>query len=298
VLMNMRSGAKIVFRQGRFDPADVLRLIEEERVTMWTAIGTMGPLVFAHPDLATRDTSSLTRLSSGGAHLSEHLREQISIHFPQAAMAIGQGYGSSESVGVITSIGGPEFAENPTATGRACLGFEIEIRDDDDNPVPEGVEGEVHVRSAYSMLGYWADPGATEATLKPGRWLAMGDIGRLEDGMLYLNSRARDMIIRSGENIYPVEIEHRLEAHPTVSEAAVLGVDHLDMGQEVKAVVVPAEGTTIDTEQLATWCAEALAAYKVPSRWEIRAEPLPRNATGKIVKGVLTGERELSDHQD
>lgn len=298
VLMNLRAGATIVFRQGRFDPADVLRLIEQEGVTSWTAIGTMGPLVFAHPDLATRDTSTVTRLSSGGAHLSEHMQAQIREHFPQAAMAIGQGYGSSESVGVITSIGGPKFAENPTATGEPCMGFEIEIRDENDRPVPDGVEGEVHVRSAATMLRYWGDPDATAETIKAGRWLAMGDIGRMENGMLYLNSRARDMILRSGENVYPVEIEHRLEAHPSVAEAAVIGVDHPDMGQEVKAVVVPAPGAAFEPEVLAEWCAETLASYKVPAHWEERRDPLPRTATGKVVKGVLTGERELSGHQD
>lgn len=297
ILMQARDGNTIVFREGRFDPADVLRLIEEERVTMWSAIGAMAPMVMAHPDMATRDVSSITRLGSGGAHMSEHLQEQIREHFPQAAASIGQGYGSSESVGVITSIGGQAFRDNPSAAGTACLGFEIEIRDDHDQPVPDGTDGEVHVRSAYTLLRYWGDDEATAATIKPGRWLAMGDVGRLEDGMLYLNSRARDMIIRSGENIYPVEIEHRLEAHPQITEAAVIGVDHVDLGQEVKAIVVPA-GEVFDTDALDAWCRETMAAYKVPTHWERRDEPLPRNASGKVVKGVLTGERTLSDHVD
>ena len=177
------------------------------------------------------------------------------------------------------------------------MGFDIQIRDDNDQPVPDGVEGEVHVRSAYSMLGYWGNPEATAETLKPGRWLAMGDIGRMEDGLLYLNSRARDMIIRSGENIYPVEIEHRLEQHPDVAEAAVVGVDHLDHGQEVKAYVVPA-GEVFDTEALAAWCGEGLASYKVPAHWERRDEPLPRTASGKVVKAAITGDRELSNYDD
>ena len=106
------------------------------------------------------------------------------------------------------------------------------------------------------------------------------------------DSRARDMILRSGENIYPVEIEHRLDAHPSVGECAVVGVDHEELGQAVKAVVVPAPGATTDPEELARWTGETLAAYKVPSEWDIRDEPLPRNAAGKVLKNVLTGESE------
>lgn len=297
VLMPAGEGNTVVFREGRFDPADVLRLIEEERITSWTAIGSMGPSVMAHPDLAARDTSSLTRMSSGGAHLSEHMQQLIRTHFPQAAAAIGQGYGSSESVGVVTSIGGQAFADDPAAAGTPCLGFDIEIRDTDGEPVADGEDGEVHVRSPYSMLEYWRNPEATAATIKPGRWLAMGDVGRLENGVLYLNSRARDMIIRSGENIYPIEIENRIEAHPDVAEVAVIGVDHVDLGQEVKAVVVPA-GDAFDPAALASWCAEELAGYKVPTHWERRAEPLPRNAAGKVVKDAITGDRELSTYDD
>jgi acyl-CoA synthetase (AMP-forming)/AMP-acid ligase II len=297
ILLNMQSGTTIVFREGRFDPADVLALIERERITAWSAIGSMAPRVLAHPDLATTDTSSLTRVGSGGAHTPPHLQEQLREAFPNAAMSIGQGYGSSESVGVITSIGGPEFQANPTATGRPCLGFELEIRDPMGNVMPDGEEGEVHVRSAYTMLRYWRNPEATAETIKAGRWLAMGDIGRMEDGMLYLNARARDMIIRSGENVYPVEIEQRLGAHPDVDECAVVGSDHPELGQEVKAIVVTSGGP-LDVEALDAWCRETLAGYKVPTLWERRGDPLPRTASGKVVKGALTGDRDISDHQD
>lgn len=297
ILMHFRSGSTVVFRSGRFDPADVLRLIEQERVTTWSAIGSMAPRVMDHADLARTDTSSLTRVSSGGAHFTRHLQERIREAFPNAAPSIGQGYGSSESCAVVTSIGGEEFRANPDAAGRACLGVEIEIRDEQGQVVPDGVDGEVHVRSPHTMLRYWGDEEATARAFKPGRWLAMGDIGRLEGGLLFLNSRARDMIIRSGENIYPVEIEQRLESHPAVAEVAVIGVDHLDHGQEVKAVVVPA-ADAFDPEDLAAWCATAVAPYKVPTLWERRDDPLPRNASGKVVKDVLAGTRELSAHDD
>jgi acyl-CoA synthetase (AMP-forming)/AMP-acid ligase II len=147
--------------------------------------------------------------------------------------------------------------------------------------------GEIHVRSAYIMLGYWNNPDASAAAIKPGRWLATGDVGHVENGLLYIDSRARDMILRSGENIYPVEIEHRLSAHPSVAEVAVIGVDHDVLGQEVKAVVVPVAGTTIDPGELAGWAKASLASYKVPSQWELRTAPLPRNAAGKVLKQLL-----------
>ena len=169
---------------------------------------------------------------------------------------------------------------------------EIEIRDPQGRALPEGVEGEIYIRSPYLMLGYWRTPEATAEVLLPGRWLRTGDIGRFEDGRLYINSRARDMILRGGENIYPVEIEHRLEAHPDVAEAAVFGVDHPELFQEVKAVVVPRAGARPEPAALASWVGETLAPYKVPTHWELRAEPLPRNAAGKVLKHVLRGESE------
>jgi acyl-CoA synthetase (AMP-forming)/AMP-acid ligase II len=112
-------------------------------------------------------------------------------------------------------------------------------------------------------------------------------VGRLHDGKLYIASRKRDLILRGGENVYPFEIEQRLEAHPAVAEAAVIGIDHEELGQEVKAVVVFEEDQEIGGEELRHWVADALAYYKVPSQWETRATPLPRNATGKVLKNAL-----------
>jgi acyl-CoA synthetase (AMP-forming)/AMP-acid ligase II len=212
--------------------------------------------------------------------------------FPQASSSMGIGYGSSESVVVAAGLRGQEYKLYPESTGRVTATVEVEIRDPQGRAVPDGTEGEIHVRSAYTMLGYWRKPEATRQAIRPGRWLATGDIGRFENGLLYINSRARDMILRNAENVYPVEIEYRLDAHPGVSESAVIGVDHAELGQEVKAVVVPVGGSRLDTAELARWCGATLAAYKVPTLWEIRREPLPRNASGKVLKNVLRGEIE------
>ena len=298
VLIGISTGAKLVFRSGRFDPEDVLAVIERERVTNWAAIGSMGPRVLDSPALTGADVSSVTNIGFGGAPVTPELQQRMRDAFPNAATSVGMGYGSSESVAVATMIGGPDLLEHPLSCGTITATFEIEIRDENGQPVPDGVDGVVHVRSPYTMLGYWGDPETTAATLTDDGWLAMGDVGRMEDGFLTLNSRARDMILRAAENIAPAEIELRLAAHPAVSEAAVVGVEHPDLGQEVKAFVVPRAGETVTEDELAAWVGETLAPYKVPSLWEITDEELPRNAAGKVVKTALTGERALDQFED
>jgi acyl-CoA synthetase (AMP-forming)/AMP-acid ligase II len=290
VVMGLSSGMKILIRQGRFDPVEILRLIEKERVTTWTPLGSMGPRVIAEAAKGGYDLSSLSNSGFGGAPVSPAVQDGIRKTFPTAASNLGIGYGSSESTTVPCSIRGEEYRLYPESTGRVTAMHEVEIRDEFGKPVPEGVDGEVHVRSAYSMLGYWRDPEATARSLKPGLWLAMGDIGHFRDGLLYINSRARDMILVNAENVYPVEIEYRLEAHPGVREAAVIGVDDELTGMAVKAIVVPEPGAVLDPHELSVWVGETLAAYKVPTHWEIRREPLPRNPSGKILKNVLRGE--------
>lgn len=296
-LIGTSVGSKLVFRSGKFDADEVLALIEAERVTSWGALGSMGPLVAQAAAESTRDLSSITGIGFGGAPVSETVQNRLREAFPNAAANFGMGYGSSESVAVITSISGAEMVERPDSCGTVNPTFDVETRDDDGNVLPEGAEGEIFVRSAYTMLGYWRNEEATASTLIDG-WLSTGDIGRFEDGYLYINSRARDMILRAAENIYPVEIEHRIEAHPDVAECAVLGVDHATLGQEVCAVVVLKGSASLDESAMGTWVAETLAGFKVPSVWRQRDEPLPRNAAGKVVKDVLTGDRSLDQLEE
>lgn len=293
-VMMLATGAKTVYRAGRFDPAEVLRIIEAERVTIWTALGSMGPLVLADPSIADRDLSSLRNIGFGGAPTSPALQDRVRAAFPNAASGLGLGYGLSESGGLCCSIGGRELEQRPSSVGRPSPGHDVEIRDPEGKALPEGQDGEIHIRSPFLMLEYWRNPDATAEALKPGRWLATGDIGRLEDGYLYIDSRARDLILRAAENIYPAEIENRLDAHPSVGECAVVGVDHEVLGQEVKAIIVPARGAEIDEAGLAAWVGDELAAYKVPSIWEARRAALPRNAAGKVLKNVLTGDAKIS----
>lgn len=290
-IMMLATGAKTVYRSGRFVPEDVLRLIEEEQITIWTALGNTGRRLLQDPAIGKVDVSSIRNIGFGGAPTSPDLQAKLREAFPNAKGNLGMGYGLSESGGLGATIGGRELEENPTSTGRAYPTHQIEIRDDDGKALPDGEEGEIHIRSPYLMLEYYGDPEATSGCLLPGNWLATGDVGFLRDGLLYINSRARDLILRGAENVSPVEIEHRLDAHPSVAESAVVGVDHPELGQEVKAIVVAAPGASIDTDALAAWVGETLAAFKVPALFEVRSEALPRNAAGKVLKNVLTGER-------
>ena len=149
--------------------------------------------------------------------------------------------------------------------------------------------GEICLRTPSVFLGYWDDPAATQAVLDDDRWYRTGDYGRVSGGLLYLESRRRDMILRGGENIYPVEIENRLVEHPDIDDAAVIGVDHPELGQEPKAFIVARPGSALSAGQVRDWCGAALAAYKVPVTVEFR-DSLPYTATGKLLKQQLERE--------
>lgn len=286
-VMAIATGLRTVWLTGRFDPVTAMRVIASERVTAWGFTGTVLHRVVHHPDIGRYDLSSLRTLGGGGSPIAPALQARATEVIPHLRFAMAIGYGSTESAALGTSNNGAEYDAHPDSVGRPHPTAELEIRDDAGNPLADGEEGEVCLRGPMVMPGYWRRPEATEATFWPHRWLRMGDIGRIVDGRLYLSSRKRDLIFRGGENVYPVEVEHRLEAHPAVLEAAVTGVEHAELGQEVKAYVVPVPGAEVTADVLSAWCAETLAYYKVPAHWEIRSERLPRTATGKIVKAAL-----------
>lgn len=285
-VMALATGGCNVLMKGRFEPIRALQTIQDERVTVWPALGSAGPRVATHPDLANYDVSSIQVVSVGGAPCSPATQDLIRQAFPTAAVGLSMGYTSSEACAVVASTSGDEYAAHPTATGQIAHGIELEIRDEFGQVVAEGVDGEIYVRSPYVMLGYWQDEKSTAAVLSADRWLAMGDAGQLKAGRLYINSRLRDLIFVSAENVFPSEVEYRLDAHPLVQESAVVGEDDAVTGQAVVAHVVVAEQAPT-TEELREWCAVSLAKYKIPTRWVFRASPLPRNPTGKILKREL-----------
>jgi long-chain acyl-CoA synthetase len=286
----LATGVKTVWTTGRFDPLRVMQLIQDERVTNWGPMGTMLYRVANHPDVGRYDLSSLRHVGSGGSPFHPDLQLRVREVFPNVRDQMGVGYGLTEGTALATLNSGAELASHPESVGRPLPTISVEIRDPEGRALPEGQEGEIHLRSPLVMREYWRNPEATAETILPGRWLRTGDIGRIEDGRLYINSRKRDLILRGGENIYPVEIEQCLEAHPHVREAAVLGVDHPELGQEVKAIVVPVDGSSPTPGDLADWVRGRLAYFKVPAHWEVRSEPLPRNASGKVLKHVLSGD--------
>lgn len=289
VLMGFATGARLVLRRGRFDPLDVLALIEREGVTNWSPIGSTGPRVIHHPDFARFDVSTVRQIGFGGGPTSPARRAEVQAAFPNVEQNLATGYGSTETVASVVSNAGADYERHPSSVGRPNPTCRVEIWDADDAPLPDGELGRIVVQSPYGILGYWRDADATAAVVRRDRFVDTGDFGRIVDGMVTLDARARDLIIRSGENVSPIEVEACLDAHPAVAECAVIGVDHPLHGQEVAAVVVPVRGgVALDTGDLAAHCAATLAPYKVPTVWVVRREPLPRNAAGKVLKRELS----------
>ena len=299
VLASLGAGLKTVWTPGRFDPEKVLQLIERERVNIWTTLGSMAQRLMDHPNFFQYDVSSINILGSGGAPTSKETQLRLQECFPSARGKMAVGYGLTESTGAGT-INWDEFlALYPNSAGRPFSGLQMEIHDEQGNSLPPNVPGEICIRGACVIKEYWNNPKATQEAITPDRWLKTGDMGHLnEDGFLFINTRARDLILRNAENIYPVEIEHCLERHPSVKEAAVVGIDHPQWGQEVKAFIVPAPGTHPHVESLEKFCREYLAPFKIPTQWEILNRDLPRNAAGKILKNVLLGQTENTFKED
>lgn len=274
-------GDTAVITTGRFDIDRVLRLIERERLTNWGAVPTMVSRLVEH-DLSAYDLSSLQTISVSSAPSSAALKERLRQVLPAAGRSLGTTYGLTESSSAATLATAADLAERPDTVGTAVPTMRVEVRDEVGRPVPDGVEGEIYLRGPLVMLGYWNNPEATAATIDETGWMATGDLGTMEDGYLRISSRRSDLILRGGENVYPAEVEDVLVEHPSVRECIVVGTEHADYGEEVCAVVVVDSDAPVTEEELAGYMTERIARYKVPSRWILRGEELPRNATGKV----------------
>lgn len=280
-VVRLAVGDTAVLHLGRFDIDRVLALIERERITNWGAVPTMlHRLVEA--DVSRHDLSSLTTVSVSSAPSSVELKNRLRQVLPRAGGALGTTYGLTESSSAATLATPSELAKDPTTVGRPVPTMQVEVRDAHDVAVPDGVEGEVHIRGPLVMLGYWRNLEATTASTAADGWFRTGDLGVMQDGYLKISSRRSDLILRGGENVYPAEVEDQLTQHPGVAECIVMGVPDPDMGQAVSAVVVAREGGGVDVEVLRRHLDTRLARYKIPTQWRITTEPLPRNATGKV----------------
>ena len=295
-VMAVGAGFNHLWTTGRYDAEKILRLTEEHGIARWGGVTTQIWRLVEHPRLGYYDTSSVVSIGGGGSVWSPELQEVCRTALPRARISVTIGYGLTESSGLATSAADDVLRTHPDSVGYPLPTVTARIADDDGTELPEGTVGNICLFGPMVTPGYWNDPAATAEAIRGG-WLRTGDYGYTRDGLLFLVSRRSDLIIRGGENIYPIEIEQRLDAHPAVAESAVLGVEHRELGQEVKAVVVvegvaqASDSETVQAliEELRTWAADTLADIKVPAHWELRTEPLPRNATGKILKQVVEG---------
>jgi long-chain acyl-CoA synthetase len=280
-LTSLARGGKIVFLP-RWNVTQALELVQAERITALPAVPTMLWDLLQSPDLERFDTASLVSLGTGGQALPENLLHAIHTRFPRALL--GTGYGMTETNGMVSLALGEEFLQNPGSGGRPLATATIRILDERDRELPPGHAGEICVRSAQNMSGYFERPEADAEIFRSG-WLHTGDVGYLDGtGFLHILARKTDMIISGGENIYCAEVERVLTQHPHVIEAATFGVPDARLGEKLVAVVVARMGGELDAAQLRDFCAGRLARYKIPLEWRFEAGPLERTATGKLMK--------------
>lgn len=284
LLMALQFGGKLVLME-RWEPAQALALIGAERIT-----AVQGPpMIFRDlldcPEFAGSDLRSVGNLGIGGQATPLPLLERITRALPLAAP--GGGYGMTETNGAIAAGTGAEYLANPAAAGRILPGTEVRIADEDGHPLPLGQAGEIQVRSALVMTGYWHDPAATAAASRDG-WFRTGDIGRLDaERFLTILDRKKDVIIRGGENIYAAELERVFQDCPGVLEVAAFGLPDERWGERPVLAAVMQPGGSGDPAILLDFARDRLAGYKLPAEIRFVDEAFPRTPVGKIDKRAL-----------
>ncbi|MGV9307700.1 class I adenylate-forming enzyme family protein [Nonomuraea sp. NPDC003727] len=286
VLMGtMFTGGALVLMY-KWDPERALQLIEREQITGMTGVPTNAWQLLSHPDVGKYDLSSLTGISYGGAPAPPKLMERISAELPGRAPS--NGYGMTETTALAINNAGADYTRRPDSIGLPSAVVDVRVTDPTGAPLPAGEVGELCLRGPNVILGYWNKPAATAETFVDG-WLHTGDLARVDDeGFVYIVDRAKDMVIRGGENVYCAEVEAALFEHPSVDDAAVIGVPHDELGEEVGAVVRLSAPTT--AEELTAFLQERIAGFKVPAHYWFRDSELPRNPGGKILKTRLRQE--------
>lgn len=286
------AGGKLVHLY-KWDPAEALRIIEKEKITVFSGVPTMSRELISHPDYAKYDTSSLSAMGGGGAAVQPDLIEKIDKTSGGAAPA--QGYGLTETCGLVATAAGMYLTAKPNSAGYVSPIWEVKTIDEEGNELPKGETGELCLKGAQVIKGYLNRPDATAEAIVDG-WLLTGDIGFMdEDNFIYLVDRAKDMVLRGGENVYCSEVEVALYKHGDVAECAVFSVPDERLGEEVGAAIFPAAGKQPSAEDVRTFCKTKLASFKAPRYIWIMSEPLPRNASGKFVKRELQESLALED---
>lgn len=281
VSASLLSGATLAYQPGRFDPAEVLRLIEQERVTTWGAVPAMVTRVMEHPDFASRDVSSMTSIPVGGSSATAEFRRRVAESFPRLRHGgAGSLYGLTEAGGLIATGSAADLAARPGCVGRLLPVIDVRIADPDQDG-----NGEIVVNSPGLMSGVL---GGERPPFADDGWLCTGDLGHADgDGYLYLAGRKKDIIIRGGENISCAHVEQAILTHPDVAEVAVLPMPHPDLGEQVAAVVTVKSGATVTTSELRAHAAATLGRFQVPTLWWLRTTLPPTTASGKVVRAVL-----------
>jgi len=281
------TGAKLVFMH-KWDAGRAIELIEREQVGTFTGVPTMSREMLMHPDWETRDTSTLASMGGGGAALQPDLVEKIDK--TKGAVKPSTGYGLTETHGIITAVGNIFFSARPTSAGLVMPTFYAKVVDEDGNEVPTGERGELCVKGPAVVKGYLNREEATAEAIVDG-WFHTGDIVYMdEDGFVHIVDRAKDMVLRGGENVYCAEVEAAIYEHPAIAEAAVFGVPDDRLGETVGVAIYLAEGESITEEELAAHLAPRLSKFKIPEHVWFRDEPLPQNANGKFLKRALRDE--------
>ncbi len=287
LVANLVAGNTIVLMH-KWDATRALELIEREKVTTFGGVPAMVWQVLEHPDLRSYDLSSLKSIGYGGAPAAPELVRRIAEMFPGRVPS--NGYGLTETSSVTTFNGGVDYERHPDSVGVPVPVCDVQVVDAGGQPLPVGEVGELWIKGPNVVKGYFNKPEATAASFTDG-WLHSGDLARVDgEGFVYIVDRSKDIVIRGGENISSVEVESALFEHPAVTDAAVIGVPHPVLGEEVAAVVHTAPGTSVSPGELRKHLEGRIAGFKVPSQVWFLAQPLPRNPAGKILK------RNLRDH--
>jgi long-chain acyl-CoA synthetase len=284
-MMGAIAGGHTLIFMYKWDPVQAFGIIQREKVNATGGVPTIAWQLLEHPDRANYDLSSLETIGYGGAPSAPELVRRI---YEEFGALPGNGWGMTETTATVTTHSGEDYLNRPTSCGPAVAAADLEIRGEDGVTVlPVGTIGELWARGPMIVAGYWQNPEATAATFVDG-WVRTGDLAYLdEEGFCFIADRAKDIVIRGGENIYSSEVENALYDHPAVMDAAVVGIPHRTLGEEPAAVVHLSAGMAASEAELQSHVRERLAAFKVPVRILFHGETLPRNANGKILKKDL-----------
>ena len=272
----------------RWDAGRALELIERESITHFGGVPTMVMQVLDHPDFDSRDTSSVRSVSYGGAPAPPELASRIKEHFNSSPAS--NGYGLTETSALSTMNAGVDYLAKPDSVGAPPPVVSVKVVDESGRELPTGAVGELWIKGPNVVKGYWNKPEATAESFTNG-WLHSGDVARIDgEGFVYIVDRAKDMIIRGGENVYSGEVEAVIHGHPDVADVAVIGIPHPLLGEEVGAVVELHPDSTTSEKDIQDLVREHLAAFKVPTKVWFYPTELPRNPAGKVLKRELRAE--------